>query len=417
MFFKRTEEEIVNDALSELASSTNITQLSPGATARTLLEIVSREHGKQHDTFDFNLIQMFIRFCEGKILDLFGDMLDLPRTPSQKAFTENNNFMFYVSSGSFGNLNGGSDILVPAGTIVSTVPYDGEIVTPGLEEQPIIEYVTTQDVVCSASDSFQYVNIIAQFEGIASSVPRGVLNQHDFTNYTLSSQNSLKCTNKFSISSGQDRESDQAYRFRLSNIFKAREIGHSTSIRLSALSVPGVSYLKQINSEQGPGTFSLYVQSTTPTTSPNLLAQVSNAIQSVSPAGIKSYVLAPEPLGVEFVATVSFVSRATNQNITEAYIAMRDTVESYIGLMNMGDSLVLSDLINSMVRSSEFISYIGSEEPNSFDNVYIYRSNPFSSSPDRFEYFGEEIIPLYNERIILETNSRHRGIKFISRTV
>jgi hypothetical protein len=256
---------------------------------------------------------------------------------------------------------------------------------------------------------------MAIFEGSDSNVPRNVLNKHSFTSYTFSSNNSLKCTNKFSIATGRDRESDESYRFRLSNIFQAREIGHATSIRLSALSVPGVTNIKNVNTEQGPGTFSIYVQSSTPTTSPSLLGQVSLAIQSVSPAGVKAFVLAPEPLGLEFIATITFSANATKQDISQAYIDMRDAAEDFISNLNIGDSLLIRDLIDTMIFSNRYVLSIGDEKPNSFDNIYMYRVSSFSPVPDRSEFFGTEVVPLYNERIILETNTRHRGIKFINR--
>jgi len=415
MFFKRTEEEIVGNAMDELSASTNITQLSPGSTARTLLEIVSREQGRQHSTFDYALLQSFIRFAEDKHLDLLGDMLNVPRIPSAKASVEDDNFIFYVSSGYFGDINGGLDITIPKGTVVSTVPYDGEIVTPGIESQPTIKYVTTEEAICDASDSTQTVPIEAEFEGTRSNVPRNVLNQHNFTAYSSSSSGLLKCTNKFSIATGKDRESPQSYRYRLSNIFKAREIGHNVSIRLAALSVPGVTEVKQVNAEQGPGTFSIYVRSSTPTTSPNLLSQVALSVQSVTAGGVSAFVLAPEPLGVEFVATVKFISRATQQNITDTYIAIRNTAENFINTLSIGEELNLTFLVDEITQASPYISSIGAEKINSFDHVYLYRYNSFGDSPDRSEFHGNKIKPLYNERVILETNTRHHGIKFISR--
>ena len=416
MFFKRTEEEIVNDVLEELTTSTNITQLAPGAVARTLLEIVSREQGRQHDTFDTNMLQTFIRFCDDKFLDIFGDMLNLPRVPSQKSLDATDNFMFYVSTGTFGDINGSSDIVIPAGTIVSTVPYEGEIITPGLEQQPIIEYYVVEETTCQAGSAFQYAPIVAQFEGTDSNIPRNVLNQHNYTGYSLAGDNLLLCTNKFSIANGTDRESDQAYRFRLGNIFKARQVGHEASIRLAALAVPGVNFLKYVNNEQGPGTYSLYVQSQAPTTSSNLLDQVAASTKTVTAGGNKGYILAPEPLGVEFVATVTFVSRATQQNISEAYVDIRNAVEEYISDLNIGDSLRMRDVIDVMASASQYISSVGSDKPNAFDQVYLYRINSFSTTANRSLFIGNEITPLYNERIILETSSRHRGIKFIVRS-
>jgi hypothetical protein len=82
----------------------------------------------------------------------------------------------------------------------------------------------------------------------------------------------------------------------------------------------------------------------------------------------------------------------------------------------MGQSLRLRDLVDIAISSSQYISYIGGENPNKFDAVYLYRRSPVSDIPERSEFLGDEIIPLYNERIILETNNRHYGIKVLSRS-
>jgi hypothetical protein len=130
-FFPKTENEIIKESLDVMSSSTNLTQLSPGSKVRFFLSTTGREQASQQSLFDSNLLQPYIKYAEGRFLDLFGDMLNLPRAEATHAESTGENFMFYVSSGSFGDINGGASFVVPAGTIVHTVPFEGEIVTPG----------------------------------------------------------------------------------------------------------------------------------------------------------------------------------------------------------------------------------------------------------------------------------------------
>lgn len=414
-FFERTSEQIITSSLSQLSQYSNITRLSPGAKARLLLDITSKEQGSQHQTFDEGLLQAFIKYADSRFLGFFGDMLNLPIKEAQHAYDTTNNFMFYVSSGSFGDINSGSDFTIPSGTIVSTVPSDGTIITPGIEEQPVIRYITTEDVVCYSGQSFVYVPIRAQIEGTFYNIPRNVLLQHNYTGYTLSSTNRLKCINQYSISNGEERESPESYRFRLQNIFKARQLAVPVAIRLAALSVPGVSNIKEVICEQGPGTYSIYILSTTPTTSAQLLTEVANVVGQVTGMGNRPFILAPVPLGIEVIAAINWSVKATPNDISRGYINMRNALEARLNRTDIGEEITFDELRDLLVNTSQYALSIGMDVPNQFEEKYIYKQDPITGGVTRNLVTGKKITPLYNERIILETSGTDHGIRFITR--
>lgn len=415
-FFNRSQEEIISASLDRLADNTNITQLSPGSKMRFLLDTFAEEQASQHVTFDENLMQAFIKYADGKFLDFFGDMLNAPRYEPTHAYVDDNNFMFYVSSGTFGDINGNSDFIIPSGTNISTVPFDGKIVTPGISQYDQINYTTTANVTCRASESFVYTPIRANIEGESSDVPRGVLNQHNFSNYALNGTVTLKCTNKYSISSGRDRESNESYRFRLTELFRSRQLAIYSSIRLAALSIPGVSDIKMVNCEQGPGSFSVYVKSTSPTPSPRLIDEVSTSIYSVTSYGVRPFVLAPEPIGLEFVCAVLWSPKATQAQITEGYNQMRLALENDINSKDIGEEVIFSDLIDTLLSANKYANSVGVNRPNKFEEVYVYKSDPSGQETAiRNLISGDRVAPLYNERVILETSGRFRGIQFLTR--
>jgi uncharacterized phage protein gp47/JayE len=414
-FFPREEKDIVSEALQRMNSKTNITQLAPGGKARFFLTTVAREQARQQRLFDANLLQPYIKYSNGKFLDFFGDMLNLPRKESTHASANNNNFMFYTQSGKFGDLNAGSSFNIPAGTTVGTVPFEGTTITPGLEYESSIEYKTTSAVICNADSSYVYAPIRASIEGAYSSVPRNTLRQHDFDAYTLAASDLLKCTNKFAIDNGVDRERDESYRYRLSNIFAARNQAIYASIRLAALAVPGVADVVMINSEQGPGTFGMYIQSITPSVSPELVSTVSAAVNEVVSYGLRPFVSAPKTLGLEIVSAVNWSSRATAEEIAVGYRAMRNVVENTINELDIGEPLNFTDLIEDMLDVAPKANRIGQNEVNTFEQVYAHRYSPTSDSvTSRNLIFSNEIDPLYNEKLLLETSGRYRGIQFVT---
>ena len=414
-FFERTEEEIISKSLELLTRNTKISQLTPGGKTRALLDVFSREQGIQHAIFDENLLQVFIKFAEDRFLDLFGDIANLPRIESSFAYTGSDNFIFYVTTGTFGDINNGSSISIPSGTIVSTVAVGNTIITPGLQEQQIIQYKTTAAIVCGSTESVAYVPIKAMIEGSSSRVTKNVLNQHSFTGYSSSSLNLLKCTNQYSIENGEDRESAQAYRFRLLNINKARQGALPISIRLAALSTRGVSDIKEVICEQGCGSYSIYVRSTTQTPSPSLLENVSNACYLVTSYGIRIFVFAPIPIGTELSCVVNWKDTATENDILVGYQNIRNRIENRFKNTQIGEMVQLSELRDIVISSSSFINSIGLNTSNKFEEVYIYRRDPSSNGVIRSILSGEEIIPLYNEQVILETSTRSRGIIFTTK--
>lgn len=413
-FFPRTEEEITKDFLEQMDRNTNITQLAPGGKARFFLAATGREQARQHAVFDSNLLQPYIRYADGKYLDFFGDMLNLPRVASAHAEATGDNLMFYVASGSFGDINGGASFTIPAGTTVQTQPFEGEILTPGIEQQPVITYTTTASASCAAGTALAYAPVRSTVEGKESSVPRNVLTTHDYDGYSLSAQNSLLCTNRYAIDNGVDRETNTSYRYRLLNIFKARSMAILASIRLTALSIPGVSDVTEVNCEQGPGTYGLYIKGVAPTVSPDLVEEVSAAVSRVTSYGVRAFVSAPLTLGLEFVTAVQWSPRATAEQISQGYAAMRETTEERLNSVDIGESVEFADLIELILAASPQALRVGRNRPNKFEEVYVYTLAAGGEGTTRSLLIGDSVNPLYNERVLLETGNRFRGIQFIT---
>lgn len=412
-FFPKSKEELVSSMLNKLDENTNITQMTPGGKARFFIETTSEEQASQQALFDANLLQPYIQFANSKFLDFFGDMLNLPRIEATHANAADDNFMFYVDTGNFGDLNNGSSFTIPAGSIVTTVPYQGEIVTPGLETQPVIIYTTTEDLICFPDSSFAYVQIRANLEGKNSSIPRNVLNKHSIGGYLQSESGRLKCTNRFAIDNGDERESPTSYRYRLLQVFKAKGQSIKASLRLAALSVPGVSDVLIVNYEQGPASYSIYLKGLTPTVSPQLIETVSEAISIVSAEGVRPFVLPPRITGMEFIVAVNWHPRTSEEQKRIEYASMRDAMENFLNGLDIGQAVELIDLIDVLTKASPNALSIGRAKPNSFEDTYLYRSSANGDGSVRSILVGDAVEPLYNERIILETTTNYRGIQFV----
>lgn len=420
-FFPISQDDMTANALKAMREHTNISQLSPGGKTRFLLDSMIEEQVGQHLLFDDNMSQSFIRWAEDKYLDFFGDMLNIPRLQADTAevFEEDNNFMFFVDSGTFGDINGGNSISIPSGNIISNPQIElerrvGQNSDGSTDYQvPRIIYELTNTVTCPASASYVYCRIRARIEGSGSDVSRNVLVEHNFSGYIKSSTKPLKCINKYSIASGRERESDASYKYRLMNAFKARERANRYAIRLAALSIPGVSDIIEVTCEQGPGTYSLYVLATTPTTSPRLVKKVRDTVELVSSFGIRPYVLAPSYLGLELVIAVKWKPTTTEEQKQIGYDEIRGTLEEVINGLSIGEELFIDELESIVTTSVTYLQGIGLSAPGKFEEVFLYRGTSDNTGVKKVVTRRSEIRPLYNEKIILETSTKDQGIIFL----
>jgi len=422
-FFPKDYEKMVSSGLQRLQANTVVSQMSPGAKARFLLESVLTEQASLHSQFDTNLMQAFVRWAEGRFLDFVGDVMHVPRwLPSTaSADTSHENFMFYLESGTFGDVNNGMDFVIPSGTVVSTADFDVELTqAPGESDYTAtsrtidkISYATQGDVVCSANRSHVYASIKAQIEGRSADVPRNALLKHDFSGYSMSGRGLLKCRNKYSITNGRDRESDESYRYRLMNSFKAKERANRMAVRLAALSVPGVADTVEVNYEQGPGTFSLYVESVGAATSQGLINSVASAVEPVCSLGVRPFVLAPLPLGLSFVVALRWRDRTTETQKILIQANIREMIEGFLNSLSIGDNVDLEALASAVATTSEEIAGLGYLRTGKFEEVYVHRSTPDGEGVKKTLFEGDVVDSLYNERPLLETSTRHRGIQFL----
>ena len=94
---------------------------------------------------------------------------------------------------------------------------------------------------------------------------------------------------------------------------------------------------------------------------------------------------------------------------------MRDSLEDYMNNISQGDDLLLQDTIDLLLAAGQpYINSIGYKVPNNFEEVYAYRRDPSTEGVTRSIVVGDAISPLYNERVILETSGKHRGIQFLT---
>jgi len=388
------ENELINNALAELRSKTDISQLTPGAKARSLLEIVMRETSNSYTYFNQKLIQAFVRYAVGKNLDLIGELLGVSRLPATRADVTSAVQVqkFFVDGGGvFGTVNSNVSFVIPAGTeVYSRVGATGQAIV----------YVLTAAVTCAPAVTEAYGAIRSVEFGTDSNVGAGTLVLHNFENYVDYLSDTLKTTNIDGIIEARDEELDDNYRYRITNQTVAAEAANSTAIRMAALSIPGVSdaYLDEF--AMGIGTGYVYVEAVVVPATEQLIASVGAAIRQVKATGCNIVARSPKLSGIEIAVTLNLYKDLPADEEEDLKLRVRDIIYDYVNNLNIGQAFESSRIINEILGVDKNIKRLGTlTQP--IDELYIWK---YSASDDTRipNNIIEDYQPATFERVIIE---------------
>jgi len=393
-------EKLVASALSELRSATDITQLAPGAKARALLEIVSRETGNLYNSFSIELMQTFARYATGANLDLIGELVGVRRRQANRnTITAQSKIQkFYVDNGVFDSINGGAPFIIPTGTEIRTTSTNAN--------DPAIVYITTTDTTCGLGMSEAFAGIKSVEFGVNANIGAGTLTIHNFAGYTDVSNNSLKTTNVDGIIYAESQETDANFRYRVVNQALVGEAANITAIRIASLSVPGVADVYLDRFSRGIGTGAVYVKAITPEPSEFLLLSVQNEIDTAHAFGNLIEARAPKSVGVEVVVKLHLYQAIPQLEQDNLKARVREQMFRFINGLDINETFELADLVRVVTSTDPNIRSIGTPQ-QPFNLVMIYK---YSAADDK--RIGREInyaLGKYEtrayERVIVETST------------
>lgn len=383
-------DQIFERAVQQLSENTAITNMSPGGIAREVLGIIASEGERQNEMAVSNMLLALSNGASGIYLDFVGDWLNLQRSygaPARAADVDQIVLISAPSGQNFGSLNSGSEIRIPGGT--SLLDSNGEEVM-----------VTDGSVILAVADTSAYISAVAAQASADSSISAGRITGIDFEDYTAFPDSQLVVTNVSAINNGSSDESDEVFRYRLSNAILDAEAGNETSIRLAALNVPGVADIAVLNTYRGLGTVDIIIDSTTGEKSPLLEDSVSLAVRRRVASGTSFSVRSARTLGLRVVVTPIYNRGATLAAIEEADVAIREAVVALVAKVRMGGGLTINEIATAIINSHAAINDIGRPN-NPLDEVTIWKeSSVYGFSP---RYTTDENIELeVDERLVLQ---------------
>ena len=154
-------------------------------------------------------------------------------------------------------------------------------------------------------------------------------------------------------------ESDEDYRSRIINQVYAVAGANITAVRLAALSVPGVKDVIFREYTHGAGSFTCYViPSEGVQPSQTVLEQVEAAINETKAYGVYAEVRGPVLIPLDIKVRLIFDSGTGASEKTSIRQSVAREVQKYINELELGDTLIINELIQRMMDVSTRIQNV-----------------------------------------------------------
>lgn len=363
---QKSSLKLLKQFKTEYESRTGINNFAKGSFARTAIDILSEEILQQREDMNNVFFADQISNAVDEDLDRIGEKLGLRRRDERFASVDSVDacLVFYVESGTFGDINGASNIAVASGKTVST--DDGKIV-----------YILTGATLI-AGDAVAYVSARAKATGAGHNVDQQVLNTHNVTEYTDSASSSLKVTNLYSILNGRDRESPTSYRFRLSQWYLRGLQINQSKILLSSLEIPGVVNITTIPGYFGIGTAGVIVRGAENETNQRLLNAVQAQLDALKGPGDRYIATAATKVYFDFDLKI----QTTDLDTTAIKNQISTIMNNYFRRLSLGDTVNLTNLLKEINTSVSKMFSIDLEN-SLFSKVYIRKGYSSFTTDER----------------------------------
>ena len=350
MFIQRTKDQILVDAIARIkANAVNKFSMTSGTVARQIAEIVATEIARIGEVAAAEILNKTLDSATGTYLDAYGVLFGISRVSNNTANdTTNANIKIYIdpafgytASSLVGKITATADTVdtitgsftIKAGTILVT-------------NKTGVYFRTTTDVNMSGTDTYCFVSAIAETAGTVANIASNGIIAHTIakTQPELSEiADYLFVTNITPIDNGQEQESDVSYRARLRNAITSAASGNEISLRMAALSIPGVANVTLIKYIDGLGSTGIKVTGTNPIMNIGTLRMVRDACMKVVSVGETIRVLQPEftqvVLTVELVPFQDTISDTAKDDIKKSIV-------DYIINIPEGGTIIYNQLIS-----------------------------------------------------------------------
>jgi Baseplate J-like protein len=366
--------------------TTGVTNTTPGGKARALADIIADQMGALASAQFIASSQFLLPYATGTALDALGAIYGVQRLQSQDANSpaSDGNFEFYVQSGTFGTINNGNDIIIPAGTRIFTAASNGPV------------YSVNMDTTLPASQSVMNFSASSLTIGSSGNAASAIFSQSNFTNYSQSAYGSLLVTNNYAIVTGMDAEADADYQYRINLKLQSAGGSSEVDIRAALLQVPGIA---NVAFNSLAGTYQVFVYGVSPVVAPSLLALAQTAMNGATAYPLNGIALASTLVGISLTTTLTLQAGLSTAQQAQIVSEAQTAAANYINNLAIGAEFVINECADVIMNSDSNIIDIGSPDMP-IQDIYIWRARLDGTRYS--EYLVNNYTPALGEQILVE---------------
>lgn len=324
----KTYEEILSATLKGVTQETDINQVGPGTVIRGISSAFAKELAKAFSTQRDAFLQQHLTHASGLYLDLIGQTFGLIRRGKSQAIVRraDRTIKFYVNSATLGealphptNLNLGR---IPAGTTV--FGPNG------------ITFVVDDDYDFPSATQEAFAGAISTGKGSGQNVGVGDLSSHDL------GVSGVFVTNPLAITTGSELESDEEFRFRISQYVTSSAGQNEAAVRLAVLSVTGVADVIRQPWHAGAGSFRLTIIPVSNRVPVETLRQVRGNVAAVAADG--TFFQVEEPRYIAISLSMRLVPRKDASITAVDRDLVEQAIRRLVGNTRPGESFIINRL-------------------------------------------------------------------------
>lgn len=369
---------LARDFRDEITRRTGITDFDSDSKTDSLLNVfvnqVLNARNEAINAFYANQISS----ATGAQLDAIGQDLGLPRLAAMFAQVQrrDQNVAFYVSSGTFGTINGGGNITIPAGTRLSSAENANTLGST-------IVFETTEELVLQSGSTVGYASVRALASGTGSNLGGGMLNTHNFTSYVAGT--GLQCVNFYAILTGRPEELDRNYKFRLSRRYDTLVSSNNSKLHLESLRVPGVLDTRIINGYYGVGSVGVIVLGPENQSNAQTLRGVQARLSQLQGPSSTYSAVAATSVSFDMELVLKPTRALTRTEKRQLELQVRRALRNYLRSEGIAGTVGLQDAareVRSYIQGSVRLTSAGKAE-DIFDTVYLRKGPSSGTSTER----------------------------------
>lgn len=358
--------------LEAFSQETGLSRINPGSITRAMMDAFVSELHAIEDIAQEGFSDVNPLSATGPYLHMLADMYGAQPVIGNPAFAlaDDGNFHFYVDQGTFGDINNGQDIVIPADRLRVYGQSQRLSETGDLEELPV-SFRPVESITLPAAESQVYVSITAMQPGPDFNVASEALTDHNFSGYARNTEQLLKCKNNYPILNGSSDGDDENIRYELSRIYAVRD---TTAIeRLITLidSIPGITEVLAEPNFSGSGTVDFFIDAESFVIPPSLLSEAQDVIQSSFQYGSQINVNGIKRVGLSVVSDIEFKRGVTDEQKDATIESIRAYLLDSILESGIAGSVDLSKIARDIALSVPTIARIG--DGSGFDEVTVWR--------------------------------------------